>query len=131
MKIRYLIGAALLAFAVTLAVVVGQRLSSEAMAVVIGVIAGVAASIPTSLIVVWVATRSLAANRGAAEAPAARPAAPPQVIVVQSPAPAAPHYPASVLSGGYPAGGYAPEGLPFSPYARPARQFTVLGGDED
>jgi len=33
-------------FSVTLALIVGQRLSAESMAVVIGVIAGVAASIP-------------------------------------------------------------------------------------
>jgi len=39
-------------FAVGLAVVVGVRLSAEAMAVVIGVVCGVVASIPTSLLVV-------------------------------------------------------------------------------
>ena len=41
---------ALLAFAVTLAVIIGQRMSTDAMAVVVGVACGVLASIPTSLL---------------------------------------------------------------------------------
>lgn len=43
-----------IAFAVGLAVVVGIRLSPDAMAVVIGIICGVLASIPTSMTMVWV-----------------------------------------------------------------------------
>ncbi len=42
----------LLAFGVTLAAIIGQRMSTDAMAVVIGVAVGVAASIPTSLLLV-------------------------------------------------------------------------------
>lgn len=45
-------------FAVALAVVVGQQMSTEAMAVVIGVVCGIAASIPTSLLLLVVLTRS-------------------------------------------------------------------------
>ncbi len=56
-----------LAFTVTLAAVIGSRLSDEAMAVIVGVVAGVAASIPGSLMVTWLATR------GAAAAPACEP----------------------------------------------------------
>ncbi len=45
------------AFAVTLAVVVGTRLSSDAIAVLVGVVAGVAASIPTALLLIVVTRR--------------------------------------------------------------------------
>ena len=119
----------LLAFAVSLAVVVGQRLSSEAMAVIIGVLAGVAASIPTSLIVVWVALR---VRGGQAEVVVERPAPEPKIVVMAPPAAA-------------PAGAYAPQiGAGYFPLtdARLApqmpltrqpfgRQFTVIGGADE
>ncbi len=54
---RRLIGVTILVAGVVLAVTVGQRMSTDAMAVAIGVVFGVAASIPTSLLVV-AATRS-------------------------------------------------------------------------
>lgn len=41
-------------FAVALAIVVGTRISPDAMAVIIGIICGILASIPTSVILVWV-----------------------------------------------------------------------------
>lgn len=41
-------------FVVTLAVVMGTRMSPDAIAVVIGIICGVLASIPTSALLVWV-----------------------------------------------------------------------------
>jgi len=43
-----------IAFAVALAVVVGTRISPDAMAVIIGIICGVLASIPTTAILLWV-----------------------------------------------------------------------------
>jgi hypothetical protein len=48
---------ALIAFAVTLAVIIGQRMSTDAMAVVVGVACGVLASIPTSLLILAVSNR--------------------------------------------------------------------------
>ena len=54
---RRLIGVTILVAGVVLAVMVGQRMSTDAMTVVVGVVFGVAASIPTSLLVV-AATRS-------------------------------------------------------------------------
>ena len=41
-------------FAVALAIVIGVRISPDAMAVIIGIVCGVLASIPTSVILVWV-----------------------------------------------------------------------------
>ena len=72
-----------LAFSVALAVVVGHRLSGEAMAVVIGVMAGVVASIPTSLIVVWFASRPQV-RRTTVDMPA-RPAPEPRIMLMPAP----------------------------------------------
>jgi hypothetical protein len=41
-------------FVVTLAIVIGFRMSPDAMAVVVGIVCGVLASIPTSTLLVWV-----------------------------------------------------------------------------
>lgn len=47
----------LIAFAITLAIIIGKRMSTDAMAVVIGVGCGVLASIPTSLLILAVTNR--------------------------------------------------------------------------
>lgn len=41
-------------FAITLAIVLGLKMSSDALAVIVGVVSGVLASVPTSAILVWV-----------------------------------------------------------------------------
>jgi hypothetical protein len=134
MKTRYIWTMLGLAFFVTLAVVVAQRMSAEAMAVMVGVIAGVAASIPTSLIVVWFALRTSVPRiapeaapptvaRGSEQAQTAR-------VVVMAPTQPGPAagwqnvagYPVPV----YP--GYAAPALVAPPL--PPRQFTVIGGAE-
>jgi hypothetical protein len=131
MKARFILLMLGLAFVVTLAVVVGQRLSAEAMAVMVGVVAGVAASIPTSLLVVWFANRALLTSRATVEMPApapaprpAPPAEPSQPIVVMA-------HPASLPAAYQNAMPYpmnnAPGAYPPSPVAR---QFTVIGGAE-
>lgn len=69
-------------FTVTLGVVAGVRMNSEAMAVVIGVICGVAASVPTSLLIMY------ALNRRDAQQTNTRAASPyPPVVVVNPSAP--------------------------------------------
>jgi hypothetical protein len=73
-----------LAAGVTLAVLIGQRMSTDAMAVVIGVGAGVVASVPTSILLVALLRRSTPrldpppANYS--HLPAA-PAAPPVIVI--------------------------------------------------
>ena len=67
---------AFIAFAVTLAVIIGQRMSTDAMAVVVGVACGVLASIPTSLLILAVSGR-----RGEREVQQRRADYPPVVIV--------------------------------------------------
>ena len=118
-----------LAFGVTLAIIIGQRLSTEAMAVLMGVVAGVAASIPTSLIVVWLALQSMLPQYAArAEARVATAhAEPPRVVVVQQPQPV-PIQTQAYASPNWGAQSYAampPLG------ARPPRRFTVIGGAND
>ena len=124
MKTRFIWLVFGLAFFVTLAVIVGQRLSAEAMAVVVGVVAGVAASIPTSLIVVWMAmqasgrrSESLARPMVRSEAEA-RPVEPRIVVVTAPPMPAS--------QAGY--GASMPMAL--SGYSSAPRRFTVIGGAE-
>ncbi len=73
---KKILAIALLAFAVTLAVIIGQRMSTDAMAVVIGVGCGVLASIPTSLLILAVSSR-----RGGQQEVRRRPEYPPVVIV--------------------------------------------------
>jgi hypothetical protein len=124
-KLIALLGA--LAFAITLAIFVGQRLSTEAMAVLMGVVTGVAASIPTSLIVVWLAMQSLMRQMPATP-PAGRPEAPepPRVVVVQQPAASS----AGFAPGGWGASPYTATAYPAMPAPRAPRKFTVIGGGD-
>ncbi len=108
-RLRVLAVLLAVAFTVTMAAVVGQRLSEQAMSVLAGAACGVAASIPTSLLVVWVSRRKQ-------EQPAAQvPGAYPPVIVVQTP------------QTGLPQGQQMGYNMP--PYFTPGqREFTVVGG---
>ena len=54
MRVLMVLGAV---FCVTLAVVVGSRMSVDATALVVGVACGVLASIPTSLLLIWAISR--------------------------------------------------------------------------
>ena len=73
----------MLAFGVTLAAIIGQRMSTDAMAVVIGVAVGVAASVPTSLLLVALLRRERAgAWRTEPPAPPAQQLQSPNVIVL-------------------------------------------------
>lgn len=116
-------GVGVVLFLITLAVVIGLRMSNEAMAVVIGVIFGVAASIPTSLIVVAVVWRRERAISNAS-APARRPAQeslPPSVVIV-SPGGVGPANP-------YRQPAYLPQ--PDVQWGQPARQFRVVGDPDE
>ena len=119
---RKLVIALLLAFAVTLAVVIGNRMSAEAMAVVVGVVCGVAAGIPMSALLIWVTTRR--SRQEANEAESRR---------MQDPRHGA-YPPVVVIQGGTP----APSGLlpPFydtQPLAHEPvrRQFRIVGEQDD
>jgi hypothetical protein len=106
-------------FAITLAVVVGKQMSTEAMAVVVGVVCGVAAGIPTSVLLLVVLNRREQhryddRQRGRQEGNY------PPVVVVQG----------GGQTAGLPAGpqaGYWPMAAP-GPSMH--RQFNVVGGDD-
>jgi hypothetical protein len=59
-RVAFVLGAI---FCVTLAIVVGNRMSVDATALVVGVACGVLASVPTSLLLIWALTRREQAAR--------------------------------------------------------------------
>lgn len=106
-----------LVFAITLAVVVGKQMSTEAMAVVIGIICGVLASIPTSLLLLLVLTRRERQKEDEQGRPGRAGSYPP-VVVIQGGAPQA--LPLGPQAGYWPAP---------SPGPAVNRQFHVVGDD--
>jgi len=109
-RLKLLAGMGAMVFAVTLAVVVGNRLSDEALAVLAGAVCGVGAAIPTSLLIISVSRRR---DEQRVQPPASQAAYPP-VVVVAPPA-------------GQPRHG-AWNALPPSLAAPMQRDFTVVGG---
>jgi hypothetical protein len=108
-----------LGFAVTLAVIVGNRLSDEALAVLAGAVCGVGAAIPTSLLILAIVRRreKSVTDWNDTQRPqmyAQQQGAYPPVIVVAPPNVQQPYN----WNGGYPPS--------LAPPAR--RQFTVVGG---
>lgn len=70
------------AFGVGLAVVLGTRLSADAIGIITGVFLGVLASIPTSLLLVWALGKRSQPQETSHEPRAQLPAAYPPVIVI-------------------------------------------------
>lgn len=111
MSVRRILALSAIAFAVALAVVVGNRMSAEAMAVVIGVVCGVVASIPMTALMLAMARRSRPVYDES------RPAEPRPPVVVVAPGPMA----ASPAQVAWPT--YAP------PAVRPPREFHIVGDE--
>jgi hypothetical protein len=107
-----------LVFAITLAIVVGKKMSAEAMAVVVGIVCGVAAAIPTSVLLLVVLTRRDRQQLDDVEARSRQYGSPP-VVVIQGGAPQA-------LPPG-PQAGYWPAPQP-GPTVN--REFHVVGGED-
>lgn len=105
---KKVVAIAFIAFTVTLAVIIGKRMSADAMAVVIGVGCGVLASIPTSLLILAVTNR-----RGEREIPQHRDYPP---VVIVNPSNSQPRY--------------LEPPLPTAMLQPQQRQFRVIG-DED
>jgi hypothetical protein len=81
----------MLGFGVAMALLIGRRMSTDAMAVVIGVAVGVASSVPTSLLLVALLRRERVlsslqggAERGGAYLGAQPPVQPPSVVVLNA-----------------------------------------------
>jgi hypothetical protein len=124
----------MLGFGITLALVIGQRLTTDAMAVVLGVAVGVAASVPTSVLLLALLRRT---TREANWRPEAAPAAPPVASPPAYPQFAQPNIivlnPADLLGQ---RGGQALLNLPQPPPLETLqeaglRRLRVVGDDED
>ena len=101
------------AFAVAMAVVIGERLSDEALAVLAGAVCGVSAAIPTSLLIVFVSRRRDEQRAVGGQSVAG--VYPPVVVI-------APPGVQSSLSTPADRGTYYPQSWPVQ------RHFTVVGG---
>jgi hypothetical protein len=112
-RFKFFAGLVALAFAVALAVVVGNRLSDEALAVLAGAVCGVGAAIPTSLLIVAVSRRRDEERVQPSPLPTSQGVYPPVVVV----APPAGQQRFNDWSA-----------LPSSLNAPVQRQFTVVGG---
>nr|HID14392.1 hypothetical protein [Anaerolineae bacterium] len=113
-RLRIFVGLVAMAFAVTLAVVVGNRLSDEVLAVLAGAVCGVGAAIPTSLLIVAVSRRREDESTKARVQPSMPQGVYPPVVVVTPPG-----------------GQQRPSDwnyLPPSLAAPMQRHFTVVGG---
>jgi len=114
-RIRILAGITLVVFAVTLAVLVSQRLSDQAMAVLAGAVCGVGASIPTSLLIVWVTRRRQEERQEQRSARHTNNPYPPVIVVQQPGQPRVSEYQQS---------GYLPSHAPSA-----QREFNIVGGE--
>ncbi len=112
-RLKVFAGLVVMVFAVTLAVIVGNRLSDEALAVLAGAVCGVGAAIPTSLLIVAVSRWRNGENERRAQPSMPQGVYPPVVVVAP------------------PSGQQRPNawnGLPPSLTAPMQRNFTVVGG---
>jgi hypothetical protein len=107
-RVRTFAGLTGITFAVTLALVIGNRLSDEALAVLAGAACGVGAAIPTSLLIVTIT------QRAPKQAPADQPNTYPPVVVIAPP------------GSGQQANAW--NGLPASMVSPVERSFNVVGG---
>ncbi len=110
-----------LAFTVALAVIVGNRLSNEAIAVVVGAVCGISASIPVSVALVIAASRNWGRIEKMPEqyAPPRYPTQPPVIVISppqQQPSPYS----------GYGNQFYLPPG---APEQGAPREFKIIGDE--
>ena len=118
---RRWLGVGAILFLVTLAVVIGVRMSAEAMAVVIGVIFGVAASIPTSLLILAIMWRREQRAASAGPKRGGQEALPPSVVIVNPGS--------SGMANPYRQPAYLPQ--PDLQWGNPPRQFRVVGEPDE
>ncbi len=114
-----------IAFATALAVIVGNRLSNEAMAVVVGAVCGISASVPVSIALVIAASKNWGRESGPREVEydygAHRYAPQPPQILVVSP-PVQPQSPYGFGQNQY----YLPPG---APDVGAPRDFKIIGDE--
>ncbi len=114
---RRLIGLSILAFAVTVGIVVANRLSSEAMAVVVGIVCGVLASVPTSLLLL-IFVRRMRSDSSQQSAPPQH-QYPPVIVINPNSAPSGRSQDLWSEPGGSQPAGYVP------------RDFRIVGEEDE
>lgn len=114
-----------MAFAVTLALLIADRLSNQALALIIGTFFGLTMSMPLCGLIIWLVLRQnrLQPHDGFTRMAAPPRQEPPQIIVVQPQA--QPNAYAAALLQNYAA--LLPNALP---PMRPAREFKIVGQEE-
>ncbi len=128
-----LIAFGVLAFSITLAVLIGQRLSDQAMAVIVGSVIGVVASMPMTAVVLWLTLRSRETTRYAQPLTRSEPAPreeAPRIMVIQPQPYAAPQYVQSTQYQQPVQGAYLNPPSPMATYSRPAREFKIVGQED-
>lgn len=123
---------AVLAFSITMALLIGQRLSDQAMAVIVGAIIGVVASVPMTAVVLWLTLRPREMMRTSASYPRSEPAPreeAPRMVIIQPQPYVAPQYAAPQYPQTNQAAYLTPPG-PMAPYTRPTREFKIVGQEE-
>lgn len=107
-------------FAIALAVLIGTRMSADALGVLVGVVCGVLASLPTSLVLIWALVRRTQGSTGEPmrNGLANHPSYPPVVVVNPGP--------------GYGLHGYGLPPVSSSSLPAPSgpRSFKVVGDEE-
>jgi mannitol-specific phosphotransferase system IIBC component len=111
---KIFLGVVAVAFTVTLAAIIGQRLSDQAISILAGAVCGVAASIPTSLLIIWVSRKQQ--QQDSSQSNRQMQGVYPPVVVVQPPA--------QMSSGAHQQQTYLPSNLQPT-----SREFTVVGGE--
>jgi hypothetical protein len=119
-SIKKTLAAGLIAFFVTLALIVGLRLDQAALTMVVGVGCGIGASVPTGVLVVMLLRRRDNRERGGSGRPTHYAERQPPPVVVVSP-PSMPQLTHMPQAQGWVGG--------FSPGASAQREFAVIGDE--
>lgn len=114
MKARVIALLMLIAFTATLAVIIGNRVSADSLAMLVGVICGMGASVPISILALWLTRRSSRRD----ETDYARQHTYPPVVVINPATTTAQQRPSSAY--------YTPPMLEQGT----SRRFTIVGDEE-
>ncbi len=105
--------------AIALAALVVNRLDNQSLALLTGAVCGIVAGVPLSFAIFWVTMRHQLTSTSTAFASPPPARAPQQPVIIVQSAPPPPHAP---WQQSYP---------PLEPYTRPARDFNIIGEDEE
>lgn len=122
-RVAAIMGLGIVAFAVTLAVYVGEHLSQEAVSVLTGAVCGMGAMLPAAVVGILALVRRRESQYGAPPAPVHPPASQYPPVIVVTP---------QSLPNGAPLNAQTWQGLFQQGFSAPPveRQFSVIGEEE-